>query len=110
LYSEVKLQSDQLKVRHEKFQDMVRNVDTSTNPEFLELRKSMNSFSFFILTVAIILIHNFLDLVKDVRVVDRKLKGLKEAVEVVSPFIIIIVSNSEKKKYFVIFSFVTVVG
>ncbi len=40
-YSEVKVQADQIKIRHDKFQDMFRNVDTSTNTEFIELRKGM---------------------------------------------------------------------
>lgn len=58
----MKGKAEQLKVRHEKFQDLVKNVDTSSNQEFMELRKG---------------------LVGDVRSIDRKLKGLKEAVEVV---------------------------
>lgn len=59
---EVRSQADQVKVRHERFQDLVKTVDTSSNVEFKELRKG---------------------LVKDIRSVDKKVKGLKDAVDMV---------------------------
>lgn len=59
---EVRSQADQVKVRHERFQDLVRSVDTSSNVEFKDLRKG---------------------LVKDIRSVDKKVKGLKDAVDMV---------------------------
>ena len=39
--SEVRSQADQVKVRHERFQDLVRSVDTSSNVEFKDLRKGI---------------------------------------------------------------------
>jgi hypothetical protein len=59
---EVRSLAENIKVRHEKFQDEVRNCDTSSNLSFKELRKG---------------------LVKDVRSVDKKLKGLRDAVDVI---------------------------
>jgi hypothetical protein len=59
---EVRSLAENVKVRHEKFQDEVRNCDTSSNLAFKELRKG---------------------LVKDVRSVDKKLKGLRDAVDVI---------------------------
>ena len=47
---------DKIKVRHDKFQDLVFNVNTATNAEFKELRKG---------------------LIKDVRSADRQVKELK---------------------------------
>lgn len=47
---------DKIKARHEKFQDLVFNVNTATNVEFKELRKG---------------------LVKDIRTADRQVKELK---------------------------------
>lgn len=58
----VQSQIERAKVKYDKFKDMVANTDTSNNPEFKELRKT---------------------LVKDLRAVDKDLKGLKEAVETV---------------------------
>lgn len=55
---------DKIAARHEKFQDMVFNVNTATNTEFKDLRKG---------------------LVKDVRTADRQVKELKtRAVDMVS--------------------------
>lgn len=60
--NEVKAQTEQIKVRHEMFQDLVKNCDTSSSTEFKDLRKG---------------------LVNDVRSADKKLKGLKQAIEMV---------------------------
>ncbi len=38
--SDVKSQSDQIQIRYQKFLELVRTVDTATNAEFIELRKS----------------------------------------------------------------------
>ena len=38
-YSNVNSQVEKIKVRHEKFLDLVKNTDTSSNEEFKELRK-----------------------------------------------------------------------
>ena len=55
---------DKIKAKNEKFQDLVFNVNTATNGEFKELRKT---------------------LIKDVRTVDRQVKELKNrAVDMVS--------------------------
>lgn len=58
----VQSQIERVKVKYEKFKDLVMNTDTSASGEFKELRKT---------------------LVKDLRAVDKDLKGLREAVETV---------------------------
>jgi len=55
-------QIEKIKVRHDKFQDLIKNTDTSVNTEFKDLRKN---------------------LVKDLRTADKDLKGLKGAVDMV---------------------------
>jgi hypothetical protein len=40
-YSEVKAQVESIKVRNEKFHSMLKDVDTSTNSDFKELRKGL---------------------------------------------------------------------
>lgn len=81
---EVKSQADQVKIRYEKFLDLVKAVDTSTNVEFIDLRNG---------------------LIKEVRVVVRKLKGLKDAIDVVeknrSKFPLIKDSELQQRKLFV---------
>ena len=51
-----------IKVKYEKYQDLVKSCDTSTNVEFKELNK---------------------DLTKSVRTVDKQIKDLKGAVDMV---------------------------
>jgi hypothetical protein len=41
LFSHVQSQIERAKVKYEKFKDLVMNTDTSNNPEFKELRKSI---------------------------------------------------------------------
>eukprot|EP00981_Chlorochromonas_danica_P001695 scaffold369_cov177-Ochromonas_danica.AAC.28 len=62
IYSHVSSQIERLKARHEKYQDLIRTTNTSVNTEFKELRKT---------------------LVKDIRGVDKDLRGLREAVDMV---------------------------
>eukprot|EP01038_Epipyxis_sp_PR26KG_P011474 gene11474-15368_t len=58
----VNSQIEKIKIKHEKFQDLLRNTDTSTNLEFKDLRKNI---------------------VKDLRSVDKDLTGLKGAVDMI---------------------------
>jgi len=51
---------DRIKIRHEKFQDLVFNSNTANNPEFKELRKG---------------------LIKDIRTADKQVKDLKGTVD-----------------------------
>jgi len=60
LCSDVQKQVDKIRGRHEQFQNMYRNVDTSTSIEFKELKKGLG---------------------KELRKADRDLGGLKGAVE-----------------------------
>ena len=58
----VQAQVDRIKVKHEKFLDIVQNTDTSVGSEYKELRKG---------------------LVKDIKSTDRDIKGLRDAVSMV---------------------------
>ena len=41
LNSEVRTQAEQIKIRHERFQDLVNTCDTYSSQEFKELRKGI---------------------------------------------------------------------
>jgi hypothetical protein len=58
----VQAQVDRIKVKHEKFLDIVQNTDTSVGNDYKEIRKS---------------------LVKDIKSTDRDIKGLRDAVNMV---------------------------
>lgn len=58
----VQAQVDRIKVKHEKFLDIVQNTDTSVGSEYKEIRKG---------------------LVKDIKSTDRDIKGLRDAVSMV---------------------------
>ena len=81
-HSNVTGQVSKIKVKYEKFLDLVKVCDTSTNIEFKELRK---------------------DLLKNVRTVDKQIKDLKGAVDMVDknrekfPHIKDVELNSRKK-------------
>lgn len=58
----VNSQVERIKVKNEKFQDLVQTINTATSPEFKDLRKN---------------------LFKDLRTVEKDLKGLKGAVDMI---------------------------
>lgn len=58
----VQSQLERIKLKHERFQDLLRTVDTSSSSEFKEVRKGLR---------------------QDVRAVDKEILGLKEAVDTI---------------------------
>ena len=87
--SHVQSQIDKVRIKYDKFKDLVMNTDTSSNVEFKDLRKGLydpltaNLFSWNPYSLV---------LVKDLRAVDKDLKGLREAVEMVRFLVIFICS------------------
>ena len=81
-FSEVKSKIEKLKAKYEKFQDMLKTVDTSSNAEFKELQKGM-LFALFLTFDFIEETNIFPGLTKDIRVADKQIKELKGTVDMV---------------------------
>ena len=79
--SELKSLVEPIRFRHRKFQDIVNRTDAQINPEFSELRNGKSFKTYLILQINVFCL--ILDLVKDVRLVMRKIKELREDVELV---------------------------
>lgn len=78
--SEVRNRTEQIRLKHERYQELVRTCDTSSSVEFKDFRKGRR----FVLFKNESTNRHNPAFVKELRDVDRKLKGLKDAVEVVS--------------------------
>ena len=86
---------ERIKVRHEKFQQLARSTDSSTNTEFRELRKStVLKYCQQIKLVCVNVLIIFLlisDLTKELKAAEKDLKGVRGAVDMVLNFIMTLI-------------------
>lgn len=78
----VSTQVERVKIKNEKFKSLMKKVDTSTDADFKELRKSAFLIILWNIDYCFIACH-CLALIKDIRQAEKDLKGLRGAVETV---------------------------